>query len=77
MTTPITPPLPINALITIQPVMTTMAGRDASGAQNLLALMADGSRLEYDRNRELVSNAIELAARYGAHVEAELDDLAA
>jgi ketose-bisphosphate aldolase len=40
------------------------------------AVMADGSRLEYDRNRELVRSAVELAARYGAHVEAELGHVA-
>jgi ketose-bisphosphate aldolase len=40
------------------------------------AVMADGSRLEFDGNRELVTRAVELAGRYGAHVEAELGHVA-
>jgi ketose-bisphosphate aldolase len=40
------------------------------------AVMADGSRLGFDRNCELVRCAVELAARYGAHVEAELGHVA-
>jgi ketose-bisphosphate aldolase len=40
------------------------------------ALMADGSRLDFERNRELVRRAVELAGRYGAHVEAELGHVA-
>jgi ketose-bisphosphate aldolase len=38
--------------------------------------MADGSRLPFDENRELASRAVELAGRYGAHVEAELGHVA-
>jgi tagatose 1,6-diphosphate aldolase GatY/KbaY len=40
------------------------------------AVMADGSRLEFERNRALVRSAVELAQRYGAHVEAELGHVA-
>jgi ketose-bisphosphate aldolase len=40
------------------------------------AVMADGSRLGFDQNRELVGRAVELAGRYGAHVEAELGHVA-
>jgi ketose-bisphosphate aldolase len=40
------------------------------------AVMADGSRLPFDENRELASRAVELAGRYGAHVEAELGHVA-
>jgi tagatose 1,6-diphosphate aldolase GatY/KbaY len=40
------------------------------------AVMADGSRLKFDDNRELVRRAVELAGRYGAHVEAELGHVA-
>jgi ketose-bisphosphate aldolase len=40
------------------------------------AVMADGSRLEFEGNRELVARAVELAGRYGAHVEAELGHVA-
>jgi ketose-bisphosphate aldolase len=36
------------------------------------ALMADGSRLPLDGNRELVTRAVALADAYGAHVEGEL-----
>jgi ketose-bisphosphate aldolase len=40
------------------------------------AVMADGSRLAFEENRELVASAVALAARYGAHVEAELGHVA-
>lgn len=40
------------------------------------AVMADGSRLAFDENCELVARAVELAARYDAHVEAELGHVA-
>jgi ketose-bisphosphate aldolase len=40
------------------------------------AVMADGSRLPFGENRELVTRAVELAGRYGAHVEAELGHVA-
>jgi ketose-bisphosphate aldolase len=40
------------------------------------ALMADGSRLELEANRELVLRAVELARSHGAHVEAELGHVA-
>jgi ketose-bisphosphate aldolase len=40
------------------------------------ALMADGSRLPLDENRELVRRAVALASAYGAHVEAELGHVA-
>jgi ketose-bisphosphate aldolase len=40
------------------------------------ALMADGSRLELEANRELVIRAVELARSHGAHVEAELGHVA-
>jgi ketose-bisphosphate aldolase len=36
------------------------------------AAMADGSKLEFAENADFVRRAAELAARYGAHVEAEL-----
>lgn len=36
------------------------------------AVMADGSRLSYDENVELVRRAVEVAVRFGGHVEAEL-----
>jgi ketose-bisphosphate aldolase len=40
------------------------------------ALMADGSRLPFEQNRELVTRAVELAGLHGAHVEAELGHVA-
>jgi fructose/tagatose bisphosphate aldolase len=40
------------------------------------ALMADGSRLLLDENRELVARSVALASGYGAHVEAELGHVA-
>ena len=40
------------------------------------ALMADGSRLPLDENRALVGEAVALASRRGAHVEAELGHVA-
>lgn len=40
------------------------------------ALMADGSRLPLDENRELVARAVELAESHGAYVEAELGHVA-
>jgi tagatose 1,6-diphosphate aldolase GatY/KbaY len=40
------------------------------------AVMADGSRLGFDDNRDLVRRAVELAGRYDAHVEAELGHVA-
>ncbi len=40
------------------------------------AVMADGSKLEFDRNVELVSDARELLAASGAEVEGELGHLA-
>jgi ketose-bisphosphate aldolase len=40
------------------------------------ALMADGSTLPLDENRELVARAVALASGYGAHVEAELGHVA-
>lgn len=40
------------------------------------ALMADGSTLPLDDNRELVSRAVTLASAHGAHVEAELGHVA-
>jgi tagatose 1,6-diphosphate aldolase GatY/KbaY len=40
------------------------------------AVMADGSRLEFDDNRELVCRAVELAGQYDAAVEAELGHVA-
>jgi ketose-bisphosphate aldolase len=40
------------------------------------ALMADGSKLPYRENLELVKAASALAQRYGAHVEAELGHVA-
>lgn len=36
------------------------------------AVMADGSKLAYEENVALVTEAVRLAARYGAHIEAEL-----
>jgi len=40
------------------------------------ALMADGSSLAFEQNRELARSAVELASRHGAHVEAELGHVA-
>jgi ketose-bisphosphate aldolase len=40
------------------------------------ALMADGSRLPYEENVELVARAVALATPRGAHVEAELGHVA-
>jgi ketose-bisphosphate aldolase len=40
------------------------------------ALMADGSRLPFEENRELVRRAVALASAYGAYVEAELGHVA-
>lgn len=40
------------------------------------ALMADGSRLPLEENRELVIRAVTLASKYEAHVEAELGHVA-
>lgn len=40
------------------------------------ALMADGSRLSFEENAELVARAVALADRCGAHVEAELGHVA-
>ncbi|HEY3947326.1 MAG TPA: class II fructose-bisphosphate aldolase [Solirubrobacteraceae bacterium] len=40
------------------------------------AVMADGSRLPFDENRELVRRAVALATAHGAYVEAELGHVA-
>jgi hypothetical protein len=56
---PITPVSPISALITIQPVATTVTGRDAAGTQNLLALLSDGSFVRgFVVNRDAQNNPI-------------------
>lgn len=60
MTAPITPPPPINTLISIQPVSTSVAGRDATAMQqSLLALFSDGTVLRgYVINRDAQNNPI-------------------
>jgi ketose-bisphosphate aldolase len=44
--------------------------------QGVQAIMADGSKLPYRDNVDLVTEARTLAERYGAHVEAELGHIA-
>lgn len=59
MAAPITPPLAINPIITIQPVQTAVSGREFTGQQALLALMADGSVVRgFVINRDQKNNPI-------------------
>ncbi len=59
MAAPITPPLAINPIITIQPVPVAVSGREFTGQQALLALMADGSVVRgFVINRDQKNNPI-------------------